>query len=67
MCFGRAEGLPGLVWDEARPILLPDLQSGHFRRAAAARQAGLVCAAAMPVVADVRCADERLCAVVVLF
>jgi len=36
MCFGRAEGLPGRVWDEARPILLTDLQGGHFRRAAAA-------------------------------
>ncbi len=62
MCFGRAEGLPGRVWDEARPILLTDLQSGHFRRAAAARKAGLTCAVALPFYLD-----ARLQAVVVLF
>jgi hypothetical protein len=30
MCFGRGEGLPGLAWEEKRPILLTDLGSGHF-------------------------------------
>ncbi len=49
MCFGRGEGLPGRVWEEGRPILLKDLQGGYFVRAAAARRAGLACAAAMPV------------------
>jgi len=49
MCFGRGEGLPGRVWEEGRPLLLKDLQGGYFLRAAAARRAGLACAAAMPV------------------
>jgi len=62
MCFGRGEGLPGRVWDQARPILLKDLQTGHFRRAAAARKAGLTCAAAFPVYFG-----DVLKAVVVLF
>ncbi len=62
MCFGRAEGLPGRVWDEARPILLTDLQTAHFRRAAAARKAGLTCAAALPVYYG-----DKLQAVVVFF
>lgn len=62
MCFGRAEGLPGRAWDEARPLLLTDLQSGHFRRAAAAQRAGLSCAVALPCYAD-----DRLLAVVLLF
>jgi hypothetical protein len=62
MCFGRGEGLPGRAWDEQRPILLKDLQGGYFQRAAAARKAGLACAAAWPVYAE-----TRLRAVVVLF
>ncbi|MFT3955306.1 MAG: hypothetical protein QM722_13225 [Piscinibacter sp.] len=49
MCFGRAEGLPGHAWNEARPILLPQLEGSYFRRAAAARAAGLSCAVALPV------------------
>ncbi len=49
MCFGRGEGLPGRAWDEGRPIVLQDLQGGHFQRAAAARAAGLTCAIAFPV------------------
>jgi hypothetical protein len=62
MCFGRGEGLPGRVWDEARPILLKDLQGGYFRRAAAARAANLVCALAFPSYFG-----DALKAVVVLF
>lgn len=62
MCFGRGEGLPGRVWDEGRPLLLKDLQGGYFQRAAAARRAGLACAAALPVFVG-----ARLKAVVVLF
>lgn len=48
MCFGRGEGLPGRVWDQRQPVLLTDLQSGYFRRAAAAKRAGLGCAVALP-------------------
>ncbi|MDP9046024.1 MAG: GAF domain-containing protein, partial [Pseudomonadota bacterium] len=48
MCFGRGEGLPGRVWDEARPVLLNDLQGGYFQRAAAAKAAGLTRAIAFP-------------------
>lgn len=62
MCFGRAEGLPGCAWDEAHPILLTDLQGGYFRRAEAARRAGLTCAAAIPMYAA-----DTLRAVVVFF
>lgn len=49
MCFGRAEGLPGHAWDEARPVLLPRLEGSYFRRAAAARSVGLASAVALPV------------------
>ena len=63
MCFGRGEGLPGLAWDAQRPILLKDLgASGHFRRAAAAKAAGLSCAVAYPVFAQ-----DQFKAVVLLF
>jgi len=62
MCFGRAEGLPGRAWDEAHPILLTDLQGSYFRRAAAAKRAGLTCAAAIPMYFD-----DKLAAVLVLF
>ncbi|UST56087.1 hypothetical protein NF681_21010 (plasmid) [Comamonadaceae bacterium OTU4NAUVB1] len=62
MCFGRGEGLPGKAWEERRPILLKDLQSGPFRRAEAARAAGLSCAVAHPVFVEQTCK-----AVVLLF
>ena len=62
MCFGRGEGLPGRVWEEGAPIVLKDLQSGFFQRAAAAKAAGLTCAAAFPVFYG-----DVLKAVVVLF
>ena len=48
MCFGRAEGLPGDAWDEARPILLKQFEGSHFRRTSAAKLAGLTCAVALP-------------------
>lgn len=48
MCFGRAEGLPGRAWDEARPVLLPRLDVPEFRRAAIAQAAGFSCAVALP-------------------
>lgn len=62
MCFGRGEGLPGQVWEEGVPIILKDLQSGSFQRAAAAQAAGLTCAVAFPVFFQ-----QHLKAVVALF
>jgi hypothetical protein len=49
LCFGRAEGLPGRAWDEGRPVMLRRLQGSTFRRADAARAAGLTCAVALPI------------------
>jgi hypothetical protein len=60
--FGMGEGLPGLAWQEGRPILLKDFDSPHFLRAAAAQQAGLGCAVALPLFLG-----STLKAVVVLF
>ena len=48
MCFGRTEGLPGRAWDEGRPAMLRRLDGPVFRRARAARAAGLTCAVAVP-------------------
>lgn len=61
MCFGRAEGLPGRVWDEGRPLLLHPLEGSYFVRTAAARDAGIDCALGLPVLAG-----EQLTSVVVL-
>ncbi len=61
MCFGRAEGLPGNAWEAGRPLLLRQLEGSYFRRAAAARAAGLDCAIALPIFVG-----ERLTSVVVL-
>lgn len=61
LCFGRAEGLPGHAWDEGRPLLLRQLAGSYFRRAEAARAAGLNCAVALPIFAA-----DRLTSVVVL-
>lgn len=48
MCFGRAEGLPGEAWDVGHPVLLKQFEGSHFRRAGAAKVAGLTCAVAVP-------------------
>ncbi len=61
MCFGRAEGLPGHAWDEARPVLLRSFERSYFRRTAAARAAGLSCAVALPIFRQ-----DQLTSVVVL-
>lgn len=61
LCFGRAEGLPGHAWDESRPIVLRQFEGSYFRRTAAAREAGLTCAVALPVFLG-----PRLTSVVVL-
>ncbi len=60
--FGMGEGLPGQAWAEGRPILLKDFDSPHFRRTAAAQDAGLSCAIALPIFVS-----KALKAVVVLF
>lgn len=62
LCFGLGEGLPGQAWEEGRPILLKDFDSLHFRRTAAAQDAGLSCAIALPLFVG-----GTLKAVVVLF
>jgi len=62
LCFGRSEGLPGQAWEEGRPVLLKNFDSLHAQRAAAAKEAGLSCAVALPVFVG-----EALKAVLVFF
>lgn len=62
MCFGYDEGLPGKAWAARHPIILKDLQHSYFRRAEAARAAGLTCGVALPIFAG-----DYLLAVVVFF
>lgn len=62
LCFGRGEGLPGQAWEAGHPLVIRTLEDTRFRRAAAARAAGLTCAIALPVFVG-----EALSAVVVLF
>jgi PAS domain S-box-containing protein len=48
--LARGEGLPGRVWAEARPLWIPDLaEDVGFRRATAAREAGLLSCLASPI------------------
>jgi hypothetical protein len=62
MCFGYDEGLPGKAWAARHPIILKDLQHSYFKRAGAAREAGLSCAVALPIFAG-----DYLLAVLVMF
>lgn len=62
MCFGRAEGLPGRVWETGLPVLLPRLEGSSYRRSAAAEAGGLGWALAFPLMAH-----DALAAVVVLY
>ncbi len=62
LCFGRGEGLPGQVWETGHPIVLKQLEGSYFRRAAAAKSAGLTCAISLPIFKD-----GALSAVVVMF
>lgn len=48
LCFGRGEGLPGQAWEQARPLLLAELERPVFRRGKQARADGLSCALALP-------------------
>lgn len=49
LCFGRGEGLPGQAWEAGHPLVIKTLEDTRFRRAAAARAAGLTSAIALPV------------------
>lgn len=62
MVFGRGEGLPGRVWEENVAIRLDTLQSSTFKRAKAARKAGIDAAIGLPFHVD-----GKLEAVVVFF
>jgi len=60
--FAKGEGLPGKAWAEARPIVLKGFEGTYFKRAEAAKAAGLTSAVAVPVFAD----DELKAVLVVL-
>ncbi len=62
LCFGRGEGLPGQAWENGYPVVLPQLDHSNFRRADAARAAGITCGVAIPL-----WQGPQLRAVVVLF
>lgn len=62
LCFGRGEGLPGRVWDEGKPIVLPHFEGSYFRRTEAAHAGGLTCAVAVPLFVH-----DRLASVLVIF
>ncbi|RZI77334.1 MAG: GAF domain-containing protein [Variovorax sp.] len=62
LCFGRGEGLPGHAWDTGHPIVLKELDGSYFRRAAAAKAAGLTCGIAVPIFKG-----DKISAVAVIF
>jgi hypothetical protein len=65
--FARGEGLPGKAWSEGRPLVLKEFEGSYFKRAEAAKAAGLTSAVAIPVfsgnalkaVVVVLCADDH--------
>ena len=60
--FTEGEGLPGKAWQRRRPVVLGAFDGSYFRRTAAAREAGLTSAVAVPVFAQ-----DILKAVLVVF
>lgn len=62
LCFGKGEGLPGQTWEAGHPLVIKTLEDTRFRRAAAARAAGLTSAMALPIFAG-----DTLRSVLVLF
>ncbi len=53
--FARGTGLPGRVWDEPRPVWIPDVTSdSNFPRAPAAAAEGLHAAFAFPIMSGER-------------
>ncbi|WP_172331796.1 GAF domain-containing protein [Mangrovicoccus sp. HB161399] len=49
--FGKGEGLPGKAWAEGKPVVLKEFDGSYFKRAEAAKEAGLTAAVAIPVFA----------------
>lgn len=47
--FAKGEGLPGKAWAEGRPVVLKTFDGSYFKRAEAAKEAGLTAAVAVPV------------------
>ncbi|MEN3791387.1 GAF domain-containing protein [Fulvimarina sp. MAC3] len=47
--FAKGVGLPGKAWAEARPVVLKSFDGSYFKRAEAAREAGLTSAVAVPI------------------
>lgn len=47
--FVHGEGLPGKAWAEMRPVVLKAFDGSYFKRAEAAKEAGLTSAVAIPV------------------
>lgn len=47
--FSIGEGLPGKAWAKAKPVVLKELNEANFVRAAAAKEAGLTSAVALPI------------------
>lgn len=62
LSFGRGEGLPGHAWEAGHPLVIKTLEDTRFRRADAAKAAGLTSATALPIFSG-----DALTAVVVLF
>jgi hypothetical protein len=60
--FGRGEGLPGVAWDEGRPIVLKAFEGTAFRRTKAAHADGLTSGIALPIFAG-----DTIKAVVLIF
>lgn len=60
--FAFDEGLPGKAWAAKRPIVMTRLEPSYFKRAKAAKKAGLTCGIALPIFSG-----EFLLAVVVFF
>ena len=46
--FACGEGLPGAAWETRGPVVMHHLSAGVFKRAAAAREAGLAAGIALP-------------------
>ena len=63
LTFARGEAFPGRVWDSHSPLILSDLYSEPFKRADAAKEAGLTSGLVIPVVEgnDLRAVVLLLC------
>ena len=59
--FAKGEGLPGLAWTAARPVVVNPIKGSGFVRVEAAAEAGLTCAIAIPTFAG-----QKLTGVLVL-